>query len=103
MNKKLNEKNLNRIFYYNGKEAVIDILNFKIFKLKKLDNDIIELLNLYKNKVKPTMPVKADILMKKYKIPEGKVLGDKLKLIEEEWVNNNFQISDQQIEIIANR
>ena len=103
MNKKLNEKNLNRIFYYNGKEAVIDILNFKIFKLKKLDNDIIELLNLYKNKVKPTMPVKADILMKKYKIPEGKLLGDKLKLIEEEWVNNNFQISDQQIEIIANR
>ena len=103
MNKKLNEKNLNRIFYYNGKEAVIDILNFKIFKLKKLDNDIIELLNLYRNKLKPTMPVKADILMKKYKIPEGKLLGDKLKLIEEEWVNNNFQISDQQIEIIANR
>ena len=103
MNKKLNEKNLNRIFYYNGKEAVIDILNFKIFKLKKLDNDIIELLNLYRNKVKPTLPVKADILMKKYKIPEGKLLGDKLKLIEEEWVNNNFKISDQQIEIIANR
>ena len=103
MNKKLNEKNLNRIFYYNGKEAVIDILNFKIFKLKKLDNDIIQLLNLYKNKVKPTMPVKADILMKKYKIPEGKLLGDKLRLIEEEWVNNNFQISDQEIEIIANR
>ena len=103
MNKKLNEKNLNRIFYYNGKEAVIDILNFKIFKSKKLDNDIIELLNLYKKKVKPTMPVQADILMKKYKIPEGKLLGDKLKLIEEEWVNNNFQISDQQIEIIANR
>ena len=102
MNKKLNEKNLNRIFYYNGKEAVIDILNFKIFKSKKLDNDIIELLNLYKKKVKPTMPVQADILMKKYKIPEGKLLGDKLKLIEEEWVNNNFQISDQQIEIIAN-
>ena len=68
-----------------------------------MDNDIIELLNLYRNKVKPTLPVKADILMKKYKIPEGKVLGDKLKLIEEEWVNNNFQISDQQIEIIANR
>ena len=103
MNKKLNEKNLNRIFYYNGKESVIDILNFKIFKLKKLDNDIIELLNSYRNKVKPTLPVKADILMKKYKIPEGKLLGDKLKLIEEEWVNNNFQISDQQIEIIANR
>ena len=31
------------------------------------------------------------------------MLGDKLKLIEEEWVNNNFKISDQQIEVIANR
>ena len=97
------KKILIEFFITMAKEAVIDILNFKIFKLKKLDNDIIELLNLYKNKVKPTMPVKADILMKKYKIPEGKLLGDKLKLIEEEWVNNNFQISDQQIEIIANR
>ena len=48
------------------------------------------------------MPIKADILIEKYKIPQGKILGDKIKLIEEEWVNNNFQISDQEIEIIAN-
>ena len=102
-NKKLSEKNLNRVFYYKGKDAVIDILNFKIFKSKKIDKDLIELVYLYKNKLIPTMPVKADTLMEKYKIPQGKLLGDKLKLIEEEWVNNNFQISDQQIEIIANR
>ena len=101
--KKLSEKNLNRVFYYKGKDAVIDILNFKIFKSKKSDKDLIELVYLYKNKLIPTMPVKADTLMEKYKIPQGKLLGDKLKLIEEEWVNNNFQISDQQIEIIANR
>ena len=78
-------------------------MNFKIFKSKKSDKDLIELVYLYKNKLIPTMPVKADTLMEKYKIPQGKLLGDKLKLIEEEWVNNNFQISDQQIEIIANR
>tara|TARA_Y100000992_G_scaffold246846_1_gene178269 strand:- start:401 stop:1675 length:1275 start_codon:yes stop_codon:yes gene_type:complete len=101
INKKLNEKNLNRIFYYKGKKSVIDILNFRIFKSKKLDSDIIELVNSYKNMTIPIMPVKADILMKKYKIPEGKILGEKLKLIEEEWINNNFQISDQKIEIIA--
>ena len=101
--KKFAEKNLNRVFYYKGKDAVIDILNFKIFKSKKLENDIIELLNLFKNKSLPIMPVKADILIEKYKIPQGKILGDKLKLIEEEWVNNNFKISDQQIEVIANR
>ena len=48
------------------------------------------------------MPVKADILMEKYKIPKGKILGDKLKLIEDEWVSNNFQISEKRIEILAN-
>ena len=40
--------------------------------------------------------------MEKYKIPQGKILGDMLKIIEEEWVNNNFQISDQQIKNIIN-
>jgi tRNA nucleotidyltransferase/poly(A) polymerase len=40
--------------------------------------------------------------MAKYKIPEGKQLGLKLKIIEEEWVKNDFKISDEQIEQIVN-
>ena len=48
------------------------------------------------------MPVQADILKQKYKISEGKILGDKLKMIEKEWVNNNFEISDKQVENIIN-
>ena len=48
------------------------------------------------------MPINADTLMTKYKVPEGKELGDKLKLIENEWVNNNFQISDTKLENIIN-
>ena len=47
------------------------------------------------------MPVGADILMKKYKIPEGKQLGLKLKMIEEEWVKNDFKISDKEINTIV--
>ena len=39
--------------------------------------------------------------MNKYKISEGKQLGLKLKLIEKEWVNNNFQISGQQVDNIV--
>jgi hypothetical protein len=38
--------------------------------------------------------------MSKFNISEGKVLGDKLKIIEDEWVKNNFQISDKQVENI---
>ena len=52
--------------------------------------------------VRPIMPIKADSLIVKYKISEGKILGNKLKMIEEEWVNNSFKISDQQIENIIN-
>ena len=46
------------------------------------------------------MPINADILMKQYKIPEGKELGKKLKVIEEKWVDNNFQISDLEVDNI---
>jgi hypothetical protein len=48
----------------------------------------------------PTFLVKANVLMTKFKIFEGKALGEKLKIIEGEWVKNNFQISDQQVENI---
>ena len=39
---------------------------------------------------------------KNYEIPEGKQLGEKLRLIEEEWVKNDFKISDQQVNNIIN-
>ena len=100
--KTFSKENLNRIFYFQGKETLIDILEFRIFKLKKLDSNLVELTKFYKDMVKPSMPIKAENLMLKYKISEGKVLGDKLRKIEEEWVNNNFKISDQQVENIIN-
>ena len=55
----------------------------------------------YQDKVIPAMPVEANLLMNKYNIPEGKILGSKLKMIEEIWVSNNFNISDKQVEKIA--
>ena len=96
------KNNMNNIFYYDGKQAVVDILNFKIIKSKKLDTNLEELSELYKNKSVPIMPIRADLLMLKYKIPEGKYLGVKLRKIEEEWVKNNFQITDKQIDSIIN-
>jgi poly(A) polymerase len=100
--KTFTEKRMNKFFYFYGKEAVVDILNFKIIKSKKLDKTLTELSELYKDKVMPKMPIGADILMTKYKIPEGKELGSKLKIIEEKWVENNFKISDHQVEQIIN-
>ena len=100
--KHLNETKLNRVFYYNGKEAVLDILNFKIIKSKTTNNELLRLRKLFKNKDILNLPIGADTLMSKYKIPEGRQLGIKLKLIEEEWVKNNFKISDLEIDNIVN-
>ena len=98
--KNFTEKNFNKIFYFNGKQAVIDIINFKLFKSNKVEKNLIKLMEVYKDKIKPTMPVGANILMSKYNVPEGKILGKKLKSIEELWVQNGFQISDKQIQKI---
>ena len=97
----IERKNINEIFYYDGKQAVMDILNFKIIKSKKIDNSLIRLSKTYINKIKPIIPIGASELMEKYKIPEGKQLGLKLKLIEELWIKNNFKISDHQVEKIV--
>ena len=96
------EKNLNKIFYYKGKQSVIDILGYKLFVSKKNDQKLLDFIDLFKSKVLPIMPISANVLMKKYEISEGKNLGNKLKSIEEEWVNNNFKLTDQQIDKIIN-
>ena len=98
---KLTEKNFNKIFYFNGKQAVIDIINFKLFTSYKVEKRLIQLTKVYQDKLIPTMPIEANMLMTKYNIPQGKTLGNKLKLIEEIWVNNSFNISDKQVQKIV--
>jgi len=98
--KNFTEKNFNKIFYFNGRQAVLDIINFKLFNSKVVEKKLLKLTEVYKDKIIPTLPIGANILMSKYKIPEGKLLGIKLKLIEEIWVKNSFQISEKQIQKI---
>ena len=100
--KTFTEKNLNKIFYFNGKEALMDIIYFKIFKSKKVDKKLVEMIKTFNNKEIPIMPLKAITLMTKYNIPEGKELGKRIKIIEEFWVNNNFKISEKEVEKIIN-
>jgi len=95
------EKNLNRFFYFNGREALMDIIYFKIFKSSKIDNKLIKLIETFKEKKTPVMPLKANTLMEKYHVLEGRKLGKKLKAIEEVWVNNNFKISEKEIQKIV--
>ena len=82
------------------RKAVIDILSFRLFILKKVDKKLLDLVYQFKSKVLPIMPIVAKDLMEKYNIPEGKDLGNKLKMIEEKWVNNNFELSKEQVDKI---
>ena len=98
--KNFTEKNFNKIFYFNGRQAALDIINFKLFSSKSVEKKLLKLAEVYKEKIIPTLPIGANVLMSKYKIPEGKLLGIKLKLIEETWVQNSFQITEKQIQKI---
>ena len=101
--KSFSVKNLNKIFYYHGKQAVRDILSHRLFSLKKIDRKLLNLINTFESKILPTMPINAKILMEKYHIPEGVALGNKLKMIEEKWVSNDFNLSEKEInEVISN-
>ena len=100
--KTFTKNSMNKVFYYQGKEAVLDILNYRKVKSKKEANLLKELSNYYEDKEAPIMPINANLLMKRYEIPQGKQLGEKLKVIEEEWVNNDFKISDKEVDNIVN-
>ena len=97
-----NTKDLWKVLYFNGKESLTDLINFQIFKSKKIDKKLLNLLDFFKDKEAPLMPLRAITLMTKYKIPEGKDLGLKLKKIENKWVDNNFKISEKEVQKLIN-
>ena len=101
-NKTFSHKNLQKIFYYNGKQSLLDLLYFKIFRSKKIDKRLVDFIKLFKDMEPPLLPLRAITLMTKYNIPEGKELGSKLKKIEKKWVDNNFIISEKEVQQIVN-
>lgn len=100
-NKFYTEKNLNKLLYFQGRQSVIDVINFYLFNSKKVDKKLIKFIEIFNNKTIPTLPIGAKLLMSKYNLPEGKSLGEKLKKIETIWVDNNFKISEKQIQNIV--
>ena len=98
---KISTKNLWRIFYKQGKSTLNDILNYKLFTSKKIDKKLIEYLEFFKDKNIPSLPIKGQDLIEKFNIPEGKKVGLNLKIIEDYWLNNNFQITEAEIRKIV--
>ena len=95
------KENLSKILIKNGKESLIDILDYKILITKKNINAFVDLKNYFIKFEIPVMPVKAQDLIEKFQLKEGKLLGLILREIEDKWLNNNFKISSNQIEDIV--
>jgi len=95
------KENLTKILFKNGKENLIDILDFKILTTKKNKNNLINLKKYFIEFKIPVIPIRAKDLIKKFNLKEGRLLGSILKEIEEQWLNNNFKISNNEIEDIV--
>ena len=96
------EKNFHKLVYYNDKSLVIDLINFKICVSKKDITKMIKLKKLIIETNKPIFPIKAKNLIEEYNLKEGRELGTKLKKIEDVWVQNNFKITNQEVNRIIN-
>ena len=94
------EKNLIKNIYLNGKNHLIalNLINFSINSKVKI-NDFTKILNkILKIKV-PVFPIDGETLKQKG-MQEGQSLGNVLKTLEKEWINNNFKISNERVEEI---
>ena len=94
------EKNLIKNVYLNGKNHLIalNLINFSINSKVKI-NDFTKTLNkILKIKV-PIFPIDGETLKQKG-MQEGQRLGNVLKTLEKEWINNNFKISNERVEEI---
>ena len=95
------EKNLWKIFYFNGRNYLNDIFNFKLFQNKNLDKKILKLKKFFETQKVPKFDIKAKMLVENFKYKEGKELGDKLKEIEKFWIENSFKISNEELDKIV--
>ncbi len=93
-----NKKNLQKILYLNNRSYVIDLLDLKIFNSKTTPKKLIELKKYFEKFKKPIFPLKANDLLEKYKLKEGKEFGLKIKLLEDLWLNNSFKLSNKDID-----
>ena len=95
------EKNLWKILYYNNNNFLNDLINFQMYRSKKISKKLLELKEFFNNQLPPKFNVKAKSLMDKFNLKEGKELGQKLKEIELVWINNSFKVTEKQIEKIV--
>ena len=92
-----NKKDLLKIFYYEGKSSIIDLIDFNLLYFKQ-SKKLSELKTYFEKLDKPEFPIKAQLLINDYGLKEGRELGQKLKNLEMKWIENNFNLSKKDME-----
>ena len=92
-----NKKDLQKIFYYEGKSSTIDLIDFNLLYFKQ-SKKLSELKTYFEKLDKPKFPIKAQLLINDYGLKEGRELGQKLKNLEMKWIENNFNLSKKDME-----
>ena len=97
-------KDLKKNIFYYGKKHLEDLNLINFLDNKKLKpRDYLQISNDIKNANIPKFPFDGNYLKDKG-VEEGRVIGKILSLLKDEWLNNNFIISEQQIlKIIKNK
>ena len=96
------EQNLWKILYQNNKELLNDIIDFQIVRDKSSFKKLMKLKEYFRDKEAPKLNVSAKYIMEKFNIKEGPSLGQALKKIEKQWMDNQFKISEEKISEIVN-
>jgi len=89
------EENIKKLIYLSSKDDVRNLLLFSTCvndKIKALNVE--KLLNYVNSCEIPKFPISGDYL-KKHGYETGQALGEKLKLLEEKWIANNFVLDEE--------
>ena len=96
------KKNLLKLTYLSDKSSVIELLIFLIFANPKKIFNIENLIDYIKEKTIPEFPINAKFLKEEFNFLEGKQLGDALKKLEKQWIDDGFKIDKGNVKSLLN-
>ena len=96
------KKNLLKLTYLSDKSSVIELLIFLIFVNPKKISNIENLIDYIKEKTIPEFPINAKFLKEEFNFLEGKQLGNALKKLEKQWIDNGFKIDKGNVKSLLN-
>ena len=96
------KKNLLKLTYLSDKSSVIELLIFLIFVNPEKISNIENLIDYIKEKTIPEFPINAKFLKEEFNFLEGKQLGDALKKLETQWIDDGFKIDKGNVKSLLN-